>query len=252
MTIDFNEAPPPIVICSTSGKCFPVLAASIEHYVPENVEIYWAAANPIPITDTRHKWHILPNTADNFGDAYNAAVGAALADGHSSVIMANDDIVLRPDSYQNLIKDVVCLLELEKSIGLVAARSDEAGFFVQNIRSRIPGDSFSGTRWTFEQCIVEGLPTVAPIFAWIEAEAFRQCPFGPITARSDDVQCYDLIQLGKQHFVSRSYVHHVGSQTVWDYNLYIPKDDAWVAEHRPHLWQKMLAPGDIRIGILVP
>jgi hypothetical protein len=49
---------------------------------------------------------------------------------------------------------------------------------------------------------------IAPICAWIHRDAWIDFP--PINWFSDDVQC---LEMKRQHFISRAYVHHVGSQT---------------------------------------
>jgi hypothetical protein len=226
---------PPIVICSTEGKCLPVLAASIEQYVPEGVDIYWAAANPTRIRDTRHRWHILPNTASNFGDAYNAAIQAALDDGHSSVIIANDDVVLTPDSYSLLMEDVNELPQRGHRSGLVGARCDRINFAYQNIRTKLDdSDVLTGGKWGCESMMIK-INSLAPVFAWVDGDAFRQCPFPPITAGSDDVQCWDMAQLGYEVFISRSYVHHVGGVTLHSGMSAAGSDHKWIRENRPIL-----------------
>ena len=55
---------------------------------------------------------------------------------------------------------------------------------------------------------------IAPIFAYVSKEAFSQVRFPPINWFSDNVFCHTLTVLDFRHFVSRSYVHHAGSQTV--------------------------------------
>lgn len=221
---------PPIVICSVFGKCFPVLAASIEHYVPDGVEIYLSTCEPIAITDTRHKWHILPNTANNFGDAYNAVIEAAFADGHSGVIMANDDIVLTPNSYNAMVSDLTWLLEQPGKVGLVGCLSDHV-WANQNIRTKLDNDEFVNCQWQSERDTIKSIPYVAPIFAWVSAAAFGQCRFPPINGFGDVVISGDLSKLGYRHFVSRAYVHHVGGQTVSRYD----DGETWLRHNRPEL-----------------
>jgi hypothetical protein len=228
---------PPIVICSTSGKCLPVLAASIAAYVPPAVEVYWAA-NPIAIPDPAHKWHILPNTASNFGDAYNAAVQAALDDGHSSVIIANDDIVLTPDSYRLLLEDVDQLYQRGHRSGLVGARTDHVNFAFQNIRTKLDdSDVLTGGKWGCESIMIK-TNSLAPVFAWLDGDAFRQCPFAPITWASDDVLCFDLEQLGYEVFISRSYVHHVGGATIGGGLDQDSSDYKWLTENRHRVFSR--------------
>jgi hypothetical protein len=242
---DINAALPPIVICSTKGECLPVLAASIEAYVPSSVEIFWSCVKPIEIRDTKHCWHLGTNDAISFGDSYNNAVWWALSHGHRSVILANDDIVLRADSYSLLMEDVAILHEPSRGFrpGLVGARSDNTGHLAQNIRFRRDNDQWFDVKWESE-FRVWGTWCIAPLFAWISAEAFYRCPFPPITAASDNVQCWDLMELGYQHFISRSYVHHVGGITTKNWiddagNVRFRQDYEWIAKNRPKLWETL-------------
>ena len=124
---------PPIVVCSTRGDCWPVMQESIAHYVPDEVQVYWSSTENKSRANCIHFDRIitmLPNTADNFGDAYNAAVQAAFNDGHEAVIVANDDIVLTPTSYQTMLEDMEFLKGnaglFNCNMGWVAARSDWA------------------------------------------------------------------------------------------------------------------------------
>ena len=109
-----------IVIATKTAKCLPVLLASIEHYVPENVEIYIAGSDMLC---RNHKTHNLPNDHTNFGDSYNYAVSVAFKQ-HNDIIVANDDIVLTPTSYSKLKEDTEYLRDYP--IGWVSARSDYA------------------------------------------------------------------------------------------------------------------------------
>ena len=155
---------------------------------------------------------------NNFGEVYNQIMKSAF-NTHDEIIIANDDIVLRPDSYKLLLEDVAFLKEDKQKIGFVAARSD-------NVRP--------------PQCIANQLPqgiyafpVISPLFAYINKEAFSDAQFPPLNWYSDDVMCQDLNNLGYKHFVSRSYVHHIGSQTV-GLNFDQLTEDAkpWIKENR--------------------
>lgn len=230
---DFAASPPPIVICSTKGTAFPVLAASIAAYVPPNVEIYWSTQTRMRIAKMSHTWHILPNQADNFGDAYNTVTEAALNNGHSGVIMANDDIVLDPTSYDYLAYDLAMLYRSGRKIGWVAARSNTALTY-HNIRTPEPHDVWEGLYWRSEKEVIKSVPYIAPIFAWISREAYRIGKFPPISLGSDIVSCHDLSTHGYEHFVSRCYVHHVGGVSTGIDSTW-PQDSAWLEEHRPDI-----------------
>ena len=190
-----------IVIATKTSKCLPVLLASIEHYVPENVEIYIAGSN---LLCKNHKTHNLPNDYTNFGDSYNYAVSVAFKQ-HNHIIVANDDIVLNPTSYLRLQEDVEYLRDYH--IGWVSARSDYARG-AQNIRI---GTDRDGIRFV-EEDTIQLSDVISPLFAAISKEAWIDFP--SINWYSDDVQCLKMRYKGFANFVSRSYVHHVGSSTI--------------------------------------
>ena len=81
-----------VVICTTSGRCLPVLCASITMYLPTFWTVYLAGSGMIL---PKHRTINLPNPATNFGDAYNAAVHAAIKE-HEDLLVLNDDVVLTP------------------------------------------------------------------------------------------------------------------------------------------------------------
>jgi hypothetical protein len=74
---------------------------------------------------------------------------------------------------------------------------------------------------------------VSPIFAYINKEAFGE-GFPPLNWYSDDVHCRDLINRGYSHFVSSSYVHHIGSHTIgFDAKRLHDQAMPWLLENRP-------------------
>ena len=182
----------------------------------------------------------LPNTADNFGDAYNHLLTAVFAN-DAQVIVANDDIVLTPTSVSLLLEDVEALRRTYPRVGFVGARSDCA-LPAQNIR--FPSgrqDRISMLRWHSEAEVKE-VQVVAPLFAWLSREAFQQAQFPPLNWYSDDVICLDLLYAGYRHFVSRSYVHHVGSQSVGqDAQALTAAARPWIEANRPHYAAQWLA-----------
>lgn len=55
---------------------------------------------------------------------------------------------------------------------------------------------------------------------------------------SDNIICHDLQKAGYQHFVSRAYVHHAGSQTVGtDFEKCHEEPRAWIKENRPDMYE---------------
>jgi len=197
----------PIVVCTVGSRSLSVMQTSVRIYNPDvNLMIF-------------------EGFMGNFGDDYNAVMELAFRD-YDEIIIANDDIVLNPDSYNLLIEDVEYLKNrFPRNLGFVAARSD-------NVR---PHQSI--TEQT-EQNIVH-CATVSPLFAYISKEAFSKAQFPPTNWFSDDVMCRDLDKFGYQHFISRSYVHHAGSQSIGrDFQKLIDAPREWIKENRPEYYKE--------------
>lgn len=196
-----------IVIATVDGKCMPVLSKSIEMYVPDSVEVI-----------------VYKNNVGNYGDAYNHIVNKAFMQ-YDEIIVTNDDIVLTPTSYALLEEDVRHLKTGHRT-GWVVAKSDYARPS-QSILHQ-PKDAC----YPIQRC--------SPLFGYVHIEAWVDYP--PINWYSDDIQCLDMANKGYQHFVSRSYVHHAGSQTIGMDNQKNHFDsEAWIKNNRPELhkeWYK--------------
>jgi hypothetical protein len=186
----------PIVVCTVGSPSLAVFEASVKTYVPD-VELL-----------------ISRNRGSNFGEAYNIVVNEAFKR-FDEIIVANDDIVLTPTSYSKLLEDVEHLKRFNQ-LGWVVARSDEVRPLQQG-----KGDVFE-------------VPVVSPLFGYVSKEAWVDFP--PINWYSDDIQSIDMSANGYRHFVSRSYIHHVGSQTIGQDNT---KNhfaaEPWIKENRPDL-----------------
>jgi hypothetical protein len=218
---------PPILICSKNQKCLPVLLKSIECYVPEDVEIYICGSDyKLP----KHTTQNFEHTYDTGGKAWNFITLKAF-EKYDEVVHAADDCVLNPNSYQLLLEDVQFLKSLNKKIGIVAARTNYAKG-MQNIRygqGKLLGLSYEG-----EKKIVE-VNYVAGIFDWVQKSTYIETP--PIDWFSDDIQCTDMIKNGAMHYVSRSYIHHVGSQTYGhNYQSLTEASKKWIQENRPDMY----------------
>jgi len=186
----------PIVVCTIGSPSLAVFEASVRTYVPD-VELF-----------------ISRNRGSNFGEAYNIAVNEAFKR-FDEIIVANDDIVLTPTSYSKLLEDVEHLKRFNQ-LGWVVARSDEVRPLQQG-----KGDVFE-------------VPVVSPLFGYVSKQAWVDFP--PINWYSDDIQSIDMSANGYRHFVSRSYIHHVGSQTIGQDNT---KNhlaaEPWIKDNRPDL-----------------
>lgn len=200
---------PAIIVCTVHGACLDVMTASLNAYVPRDVDRY-----------VHHK------VGNNFGDAYNFAAREAFKR-HDEILVCNDDIVFTPTTWAVLLADVAHLRKVVPNLGYVATRSDYARG-EQNVRSGRGKIDF--LRYESERHIAE-TPVIAPICAWIHRDSWVDFP--PINWFSDDVQCADM---KRRHFISRAYVHHVGSQTCGqDAQRCYEDAEPWLLANRPEL-----------------
>ena len=201
-----------ICISTVHGKNLPVMLKSIEQYVPSNVEIYIAHSG-IDSIDYHSRWHsmhLVKSTAGNFGDAYNFICQRAF-ERNETIVVANDDIVFDPTTFSLLQSDWQALMNYDSdNVGYLACRTNYSRG-KQNIRWRNSESKFVGIKFSQESTIIE-TDIIAPICAVIRRQSWID--FLSINQYSDDVQCLMMADKGLKHFVSRSYVHHVGSQTV--------------------------------------
>jgi len=199
----------PIVIATKGSKSINVLLESIWMYVPREVTTYvYGKWDSIDMQDWVH--YLGENDKTNFGDSFNHAITQAFLDGHETVIMANDDVVLDPNSYWLLCHDRVLLKQQGHRVGFVSARSNMATM-PQNIRAKADNDTWAGMKWASEDTIAQ-VEWTAPLFASVDKEGWPGFP--PINFYSDNVACHDMSDDGYKHFLSRAYVHHVGSSTI--------------------------------------
>lgn len=210
-----------IVISTVTGRCLPVLLKSIEQYVPADVEIYIAGSELRSATQPTRNF---PRHGTNFGEAYNFIVNQAFAR-HDEIIVANDDVVLTPSTYEKLANDVKLLKEQYK-VGWVACKTDHGRPSV-TIKQNEEG----------YLCVA---PIIAPLFGYISKEAWVDYP--PLNWYSDDIQCIDITNKGYTNFTSRAYVHHVGSDTIGnDNHLNHMAAKPWIEANRPELLKHWFA-----------
>lgn len=218
----------PICISTVHGKGLPVLLESIKQYAPE---AFVYLRGPEKVIAGYENCRLIFGEARNFGDDYNEVIDDALKYAQGCIV-CNDDVVLTPTSYQRLLEDVEIIKELVPQVGWVAARSDSVRA-AQNIRFNPDGDPLYMNRFKSESFIRE-TDIVAPIFAYISRDAWVHGRFGPLNWYSDDASCLDLVRKGYSNFVSSSYVHHVGSQTVGaDIESLNAQARPWIEANRP-------------------
>ena len=176
----------PIVICTKGSRAINVLLASIEQYVPRETKVYVYGDYP-GIAKWEWTTYLGENTKTNFGDSFNYALNQAFMDGHETVIMANDDVVLDPNTYWLLTHDRVILKQQGHKVGMVAARSNMASL-PQNIRHKQENDAWNGMKWASEDTLAQ-VEWAAPLFASVDKEGWPGFP--PINFFSDNVVCHD-------------------------------------------------------------
>lgn len=158
------------------------------------------------------------NPYGSFGEAYNALINDAVEAKYKRIVIANDDIVLRPDTLTKLVEDADDLDANGIRWQWLAARTDWVRHNEQNIRFPYANRGLRAVGYPEEEHIVPA-QTISPIFAMIRADRWKDIgDFAPISWFSDDEHCYRGSKLGYTNYVSRAYVHHVGSQTMsnWD------------------------------------
>ena len=162
----------------------------------------------------------------NFGQAYNRAVRHAFEDypSHERFIIANEDIVLRPDTIDLLLQDAGYLSVKGINWGHIACRFDRGARTMQNIL-RNPFD---------HEPVIAYDNWIAPVCSLIQRSTWIDFP--PINWGSDVIQCRDMTDAGFRVVVSRAYVHHVGGITCGDHAL-IDRDESrlWLQHNRPEL-----------------
>jgi hypothetical protein len=226
---DLSAKNVPIVIATKHAKCLPVLFASIDQYVPLEVEVIVSGSD---LRLPRHKTTNLPNYGHSFGESYNYVVNYAFTK-HDHVIVANDDIVVNPNSYTRLVDDYIKLMDAD--IAWMTARSDYAKG-VQNIRV---GSQRNGIRFVEENQIQE-IDVCVPLFALISK--MRWIDYPPINWYSDDIQSLKMRYEGFRNFVSTSYVHHVGSSTIgMDHKKNHDEAMEWMKDNEPEFYEFFLA-----------
>jgi hypothetical protein len=171
---------------------------------------------------------LAPASGATFGESFNPALNRAF-ETNDEVVISNDDVVLHPNTMPDLMRDVDMLKSFYgDKLGIVATYSDNIRD-IQNIRNVPAG--------LVPEC--KQVERLSPVFAWISKKAFMDAQFPPLNWYADDVICEDLNALGYKHFVSRAYLHHIGSQTIGtDTAALNAASMPWLQANRPQYVQK--------------
>jgi hypothetical protein len=152
---------------------------------------------------------------------------------YDHIIVANDDIVLTPSSYETMIEDY--LLLKNHKVGWLCSRAD----YVRGLQNIREGSVRNGVKYVEENQVIE-FDVLSPLFGLISKEAWVD--YYSINWYSDDIQCLEICANGYSNYVSRSYVHHVGSQTVgMDHQKNDDEAKKWIKANIPELYEAWFA-----------
>ena len=127
------------------------------------------------------------------------------------------------------MEDVVLLKN--NKLGWVCSRAD----YVRSLQNIRVGSDRTGIRYDEEDMIVK-CDVLSPLFGWVSREAWVD--YKPINWYSDDIQCLEMRANGFVNYISRSYVHHVGSQTIgMDHQKNDREAQAWIKIYMPELYE---------------
>jgi hypothetical protein len=158
------------------------------------------------------------------------------------LLILGDDCVLHPDTLRLLQEDVAFIgSRYGDQVGFVGCRSNYVKGS-QNIRDP-NGSTQLNISFSSEQTIFT-TDMIVPVAAWIKHEVFdRVGGFPPTNWFADDVCCWDLVNLGFTHFVSRAYVHHVGERGTGQGKtpeILLAEGMAWLQANRPDFLEQKL------------
>lgn len=227
----------PIVICSRRNSDvdwddLDLAVRSMLHYTPADVWVFWQQVDGGPgpqfdWSDAGSGVRLVPqpDDIDTFGAAYEYAMNRVLLDTverPDGLVLANDDVVLRPDTWDLLAEDVEALVEGEYRPAMVATRAN----YVRHVQRELgPVDEVLEVR------------EASPLFAWVDTHAAVGVNWPHCNWYSDDVLCHDWRSDDWRVFVSRAWVHHVGERSTRangeTHEDLQEQGLAWVREHRP-------------------
>ncbi|MBC3763787.1 glycosyltransferase family 2 protein [Quadrisphaera oryzae] len=213
-----------------------VALASVKAYAPGvEVIVGWAGAEEPRDLPANPAMRLLrqPPGITTGSEAWNWCAEQA---GGDELLILGDDCVLHPDSVTRLLEDVALLRAQVPaiSLGFVGARTNFAKG-PQNVRYANEGQ-LGSVQFSSEAEIHE-VPMVVPVLAWVEKAVFDGVGGFPATNWfADDLISWDLTRTGHRHFISRSYVHHVGqrasAQGRTDDDM-LQAGLQWLRAHRP-------------------
>jgi hypothetical protein len=189
---------------------FDLMQRSVHYYSPLIIISAWKGSCSPPEIEGA-QYYQQPESANTFGMAYKFAVEKAMESGYDEFVIANDDIIFTPSTYEKLMLTV----DSVENAGFVACQSN----YVRLDPPRV----------------------VSPVCAWVSAKSLEGLDWPDCNWYSDDILCYDMQKKGLNHYVSDAYVHHIGEHTCRkpgevqaDVYARLHLDGySWVMQHRP-------------------
>ncbi len=154
------------------------------------------------------------------------------------LLIVNDDTVFTPDTIKDLQEDLQVIEGDDPNWGLVGLRSNySAG--AQNIRT--PIGKLEGIKYDTENSILR-VDTVFGVAFLLRKKVteFITDDWTKIQWYGDNLLSYDAKMKGFTAYVSRSYIHHHGSQSGKDYPKYDKEGREWLRENRPDFYIKLI------------
>jgi hypothetical protein len=219
-----------------------LLIASQQLYTNNPITVYYAGVIDRDVTEchgvefygVEFSQQRLANR--NFGDCCRQIIEET---DDEELLFLNDDTVLTPTTIKLLQEDIQLIRKEGVKVGAIGLRSNfSAGF--QNIRRRLPSDpeDLPGLKWPSEDQIIFTPQIFASAF-WIERKTLLDIPqdWTRLEWYGDNLLSYDLTQAGYQNAISRSYIHHVGSQSNNDYEKLDREGRGWLQKNRPDFYE---------------
>lgn len=175
-----------------------------------------------------------PESAKHFGHACRFLIDATEDE---ELVFLNDDTVIMPDTLELLAADVAAIEgQIGNRVGLVGLRSNfVAGF--QNIRVPLPTDrGLQRLRFPSERQVLEAKEIFGIGFF------VRRSVLGQLTKDwtelhwySDNLLSFDVARRGYRSFISRGYIHHIGSRSGGEekWEQWDQEAKAWIMANRP-------------------
>lgn len=194
-----------------------VMMNSLIEYTPDDVVIYLNdSVSHYDLVTSHRDIRQSSHNGGSYGADYNFIARSAFKE-HDTIIICNDDVVFNPTTFQKLQEDFNRIEEGigRDKIGWVGCLTDYA-IGSQNIRKEIEnvedGEFHAGKIKRDRESYIFESKFIAPICAAVTKEAWID--YLPINYFSDNIQCRMMSAIGLRHFISRSYIHHVGSQSI--------------------------------------